>query len=57
MVDELAYGADERLHEAFGDRSRGKQFNVHCLDSGFVFGARYRLRTCDPLHVKQVLYP
>ena len=23
----------------------------------FFFGGRYRTRTCDPLHVKQVLIP
>ena len=33
-----------------------KEKSLEAILQGFFFGGRYRTRTCDLLHVKQMLY-
>ena len=40
--------------ELFGGKSKEKL--PISYKTGSFFGARYRTRTCDPMHVKHVLY-
>ena len=44
------------LHFSSFPNCRRQNKKVPTLLDRYFFGARYRTRTCDPMHVKHVLY-